>query len=100
MKTYNGKRLVTMKDWIDNFDSCCSKGDYVEEEIVNQIINAVPPACMRDSCMQSGEPYSHEEDPETKQWKPVYTTFKKVAPGIYEYCGHCFRGENVEKKYE
>lgn len=97
MKEYNGKKLVTMEDWTDSFDNCCNKGDYVEEEIVNSFIDCVPPVCMRSSCMQCGEPYSHREDPDTGKWRATYSTFKEVTKGIYEYCGHCFCGENEER---
>ena len=29
--------------------------------------------------------------------RPVYTTFKRVAEDTWEYCGSCFRGENVQR---
>lgn len=29
----------------------------------------------------------------------LYTTFKKVDKGIWEYCGDCFIGENVMPNY-
>ena len=97
MKTFNGKKLVTIEDWKDSFDNCCKVGDYVEREIVDEMINCVPPACMRSYCMQCGEPYSHREDPDTGKWRATYTTFKQVANGVYEYRGHCFYGENEER---
>ena len=43
----------------------------------------------------------YSEDPRTGEWKATYATFKKVGGewpyGIWQYCGHCFRGENVER---
>ena len=100
MKEFNGKKLVTMEDWTDSFDSICNVGDYVEEQIVDEMINCLPPVCMRSDCMQCGEPYSHEVDPKSKRLRPTYSTFKKVADGVYEYCGHCFCGDNVERGNE
>lgn len=100
MKEWNGKKLITMEDWTGSFDAIANKGDMVEESIVDSFINCVPPACMRSYCMQCGEPYSHREDPDTGKWRATYTTFKKVANGIYEYCGHCFCGENEERGNE
>ena len=100
MKEFNEKKLVTMEDWTDSFDRICNVGDYVEEKIVDEMINCLPPACMRSDCMQCGEPYSHREDPNTGKWRATYSTFKKVTNGIYEYCGHCFYGENVERGNE
>ena len=97
MKEWNGRKLISMEDWTDSFDKIASAGDLVEEAIVDEFINCVPPTCMRSDCMQCGEPYSHREDPETGKWRATYSTFKRVTNGIYEYCGHCFRGENIER---
>jgi hypothetical protein len=76
-------------------------GDYVEQAVVDNAMDCLPPACMTARCAQMGEPYSHREDPETGEWKATYATFKKVGGewpnGIWQYCGHCFRGENVER---
>ena len=45
------------------------------------------------------EDYSHREDPKTGRWRATYATFKRCpdVPGIWEYCGHCFQGETVER---
>ena len=32
--------------------------------------------------------------------KATYSTFKRIAEGIWEYCGDCFRGENVKRGTE
>ena len=76
-------------------------GDYVEQAVVDDAMDCLPPACMTAACSQMGEPYSHREDPETGEWRATYATFKKVGGkwpnGIWQYCGHCFRGENVER---
>lgn len=46
--------------------------------------------------------YSHREDPKTGRWRATYATFKRCpdVPGIWEYCGHCFQGETVERGQE
>lgn len=46
-----------------------------------------------------GFSYSHREDPKTGRWRATYATFKRCpdVPGIWEYCGHCFQGETVER---
>lgn len=94
MKEWNNRKLIERNDWTDSFDRIAKAGDLVEEEIVDQFINCVPPACMRSDCMQCGEPYSHEKDRNGK-YRATYTTFKKVVNGIYEFCGYCFAGENT-----
>ena len=90
-KLFNGKKVYN-RDWwytLDNFVI----GDYVETEIVDEIINCLPPACMRSDCMQCGEPSSSRCD-ENGNFRTTYSTFKKIADGIWEYCGDCFRDEN------
>lgn len=54
-------------------------GDYVEQAVVDNAMDCLPPACMTSRCSQMGEPYSHREDPETGEWKTTYATFKKVG---------------------
>lgn len=92
-REYNGKKVYNMDYWSYSFPV----GSLVEEGIVNNIIDCVPPACMRSDCMQCGEPASHKIDEKTGEGRETYTTFKKVDDGIYEYCGDCFRGENVQR---
>ena len=72
-------------------------GDLVTEDVVNNAVNCLPPACMRIDCTQMGEPYSHQLDHTTGKYRPTYATFRHVTEGIWEYCGNCFRGENVEQ---
>lgn len=94
---YNGKKVFTQ----DTFSYEDIKiGDYVEQAVVDDAMNMLPPACMRSSCSQAGEPYSHRQDPDTGRWRATYATFKRVTSGndgIWEYCGHCFCGENEER---
>ena len=105
--TYEGKQLKPCKEYegkrVYNWDCWTYEGaevgDLVEEEIVDDAINAVPPACMRSSCMQCGEPSNTRID-ENGIARSTYETFKKVAKGIYEYCGDCFKGENVQRGNE
>lgn len=77
-----------------------SVGDFVAESVVDDIMDLLPPACMTSACSQMGEPYSHREDPETGRWRATFATFRRVTSehgGIWEYRGHCFRGETVER---
>lgn len=76
-------------------------GDLVEAAVVMDAMDCLPPACMRLDCAQLGEPYSHREDPESGKWRATYATFKCLKggwnDGVWEYRGHCFRGENTER---
>lgn len=96
VRIYNGKEVLTQ----DTFDySAAQVGDYVEQAVVDDAMNCLPPACMSAACFQMGCPYSHREDPATGRWRAIYATFKRCldAPGVWEYCGHCFQGETVER---
>jgi len=95
---YDGKKVLTE----DEFSYSTVKiGDYVDANVVMAAMDCLPPAMMRLSCAQLGEPYSHREDPETGKWRATYPTFKALTGdfinGIWEYCGNCFRGETSER---
>lgn len=93
-KSFNGKKVFTQ----ETFDYSVAKiGDYVEEAVVDDAMNVLPPACMKAECSQMGSPYGHKDDPETGEWRATFTTFKRVSNDIWEYCGHCFLGENKER---
>ena len=86
------KKFWTQKD----FDYSKVKiGDYVEQAVVDDAMDCLPPASMRSDCSQLGEPYSTRFDPESGNWRSTYATFKRVSGafpnGIWQYCGHCFR---------
>ena len=54
-------------------------GDYVEQAVVA---------------------YSMRKDPATGRWRNTYQTFRRItsgSDGIWQYCGHCFCGENQER---
>ena len=95
-RLYKGKEVLTQ----NTFDySTAQVGDYGEQAVVDDAMDCLPPACMGAACSQMGEPYSHREDPDTGRWRATYATFKRCfdAPGVWEYCGHCFQGETVER---
>lgn len=96
--TYNGKEVFTGDTF--SYDKV-QVGDLVEASIVMNAMDCLPPACMRLSCAQLGEPYSHREDPDTGRLRATYTTFKCLNggwnDGVWEYRGHCFRGETTER---
>lgn len=94
---YNGQEVFT-PDTFDYSKACI--GDYVSQAVVDDTMDCLPPACMTSACSQMGEPYSHREDPDTGKWRPTFATFRRVSSdygGIWQYCGHCFQGENKER---
>lgn len=96
-RTYEGKTVYN-EDWL-YFDAL-KIGDYVEAEIVDNLMDMLPPACWRSDCAQIGEPASHMLDERDGRCKATYSTFKRVTKDTWEYCGDCFRGENVQNGKE
>ena len=98
--TYHDKQVYTPDDFRY---SEARIGDYVSQEVVDDAMNCLPPACMTSACAQMGEPYSTRLDPETETYRNTYATFRRVTgnrDGIWQYCGHCFHGETVERGTE
>lgn len=71
-------------------------GDTVDEQIVNDFRDCVPPASMSRGYLQVGEAYDHMVD-ENGRWRPTFMTFA-FKDGVWVYCGCCFRGETVHRQ--
>ncbi|MGE7305759.1 hypothetical protein ACQKJG_18220 [Priestia megaterium] len=84
MKTYDGWGESRLR-----LDDYLQVGDLVDEEMYEHFIGAVPPACMRSSCTQMGEPYDHVNG------RATYATLSRTEHG-WMYMGHCHRGEIEE----
>ncbi len=98
--TYDGKHVYTPDDFSY---SKARIGDYVSQEVVDDAMDCLPPACMTSACAQMGEPYSTRLDPDTGRHRNTYATFRRVTggrDGIWEYRGHCFCGETDERGTE
>ena len=54
-------------------------GDYVEQAVVDNAMDCLPPACMTSRCSQMGEPYSHREDPDTGSGRPPMPPSRRSA---------------------
>lgn len=90
------RRIVTYADWeaAGDFSKAARPGDYVEERIVDDMRDVLPPAKMERGFLQVGEPYSHEFDPETGHWRGTFPTFVKEGQN-WKYCGNCFIGKTT-----
>jgi hypothetical protein len=90
------RRIVTYADWeaAGDFGKAAQPGDYVEERIVDDMRDVLPPAKMERGFLQVGEPYSHEFDPETGHWRGTFPTFVKEGQN-WKYCGNCFIGKTT-----
>ena len=93
----NRRRLVTYADWetAGSFEKCAKPGDLVEEEIVDNLVNCLPPASLSAHYFQLGEPHSHEYDPRKDRFCPTFLTFFPDSEG-WRYCGNCFLGDRTQ----
>lgn len=97
-REFNGKPVYN-ESWNYGIDAM-EIGDYVEEDVVDNYMNCLPPVSYRMDCAQIGEPSTQRFDDITGKWRSTYETFKQVAENTWEYCGDCFRGENVRRGNE
>lgn len=86
-KLYNGKRIYSLSD-----ATLLKIGDYVDDKWVNNVRDILPPAYCTSEIVQLGEPYSFELNQETGKYESIYATYRKITDGIWEYCGHHFKG--------
>lgn len=94
---YNGKEVIDKEHYFGL--NACEVGDYFTEDMIDDFMNMLPPVCMRSDCSQIGEPTTYRVD-ENGKGRATYETFKLITEGIWEYCGDCFRGENVKRGTE
>ncbi|MGL6174897.1 MAG: hypothetical protein ACRC1P_09870 [Cellulosilyticaceae bacterium] len=66
----------TMDKWNGSIENCIEELDWVHEDVIDQLVNALPPRTWTKYKMQPGERHSHEG----------YMTFKKEF-GLWYYAG-------------
>ena len=94
MKTYEQWRESTV-----SFPQFANPGDIVEEAIVMEFLNGVPPHVRESNFIQCGEPYGHVVDKRTDILRGTFMTFQRRY-GQWYYCENCFIRENIEPNYD
>ena len=91
----------TMDEWTSSgaidFDAYAEINDAVDEAIVQNFLELLPPAYNSSILMQMGEPNEHLPD-EKGNYRPTYMTFEKVD-GKWYYRGYCFLGTTENRKH-
>ena len=83
-----------MKDWERDGELKISLGQSVADDVVNQLINCVPPAYHSHTLFQVGEAKDHDlQQPDRK----LYDTFEQSALG-WVYRGTCLLGKTEHRK--
>lgn len=86
-------------EWMDT--NKAHVGDTVCGDYIADMMNALPPKCMRSTCSQCGEPYSFAYD-ELGECRNTYLTWHLVErhgnewshESIWMFDGACFAGLN------
>ena len=88
-------RYLSKKEYDDayqSFSSLVRVGDMVDEQIVEEFRDCLPPVAYNGRYLQCGEAYTHEINPKTGKWEPAFITFAREL-GSWVYKGICFYRE-------
>lgn len=77
-------RHIAMQEWNGSrtpFTEFAKVGDTVDDELHDYFMEVVPPITNSSTCLQCGEPYSHNENGAT------YITFERLLGCEWTYAG-------------
>lgn len=87
---------ITMEDWKNGGSFCkiAEPGDTVDDDVIEEFRNVLPPLINRKSYLQCGEPVSYSFDYIREKYRQTFITFSRdAAVGSWLYHGTCFSGE-------
>lgn len=64
----------------------------VDEQIVEEFRDCIPPVAYNGRYLQCGEAYTHKFNYKTQKYEPAFMTFAKDV-GVWVYKGICFYKE-------
>lgn len=76
---YQGKKVYN-KSWYFGIDAL-QVGDFVDQDIADDIINCLPPACLKYGFVQLGEASAHKTNPRTGKIAAVYAVKDMASRG-------------------
>lgn len=88
-------RYLSKKEYDDayqSFSSLVRVGDMVDEQIVEEFRDFLPPVAYNGRYLQCGEAYTHKFNYKTQKYEPAFMTFAKDV-GVWVYKGICFYKE-------
>ena len=80
------ENIYTKDDWIRDGYLKVKVGQYVADDVIEQLHDSVPPATYKSSCFQPGEAYTLSID-----YEDLYMTFV-IDNGMWKYIGLCPKG--------
>ena len=101
---YTDQRFKCANGWkasgIRSLEDYCFPGDLVAHDLVDELVNCMPPLLLSAACTQTGEALDHIMDDRTGRYAPIYATFHRVNSDMWRFDGYCFRGENINQRKE
>ena len=88
-------RYLSKKEYDDayqSFSSLVRVGDMVDEQIVEEFRDCLPPVAYNGRYLQCGEAYTHKFNYKTQKYEPAFITFAREL-GSWVYKGICFYRE-------
>lgn len=82
------ENIYTKENWAQDGTLKIKVGQYVSDDVIEELLNSVPPATYKASCFQPGEAYTLSVD-----YINLYMTFIRDN-GMWKYIGLCPRGSN------
>lgn len=87
---FGEKPFYTMDDWRVDGSLKPEVGDYVEDEVIEELANSVPPTTYSRGIFQPGEAYDMSEE-----YTELYMTFVREQRG-WKYVGLCPKGSTKQ----
>jgi hypothetical protein len=105
IKYSDSQKVKKLADWRGsglNHNEFLYVGCEVDEALVDEQLNCVPPRSHKSGYVQVGEPYADALDTRggEERYRPTYATFhKKTKNGrtFWIYAGHCFAGDDINR---
>ena len=94
-RIHNGRHVLN-EDYF-YYDALC-KGTLIEDDVVDELINSLPPRYLSHSLFQSGEPCSMRMDGDKA--RNTYATYVRVDKNTWMFCEDCFYGESEQRGKE
>ena len=82
------ENIYTRENWTQDGTLKVKVGQYVADDVIEELRDSVPPATYKSSCFQPGEAYTHSVD-----YIALYMTFV-IDNGMWKYIGLCPKGSN------
>jgi soluble cytochrome b562 len=86
------EEIYTMQDWRNDKSLKVQIGQYIDEEVFEQLLDSIPPITYSRGIFQPGEAYDHNME----TGEPLYQTFVKNND-LYQYVGLCQQGKTTDE---